>query len=45
MIIKVNQATLPLLFVHYCSTHHFKQPQPMCCAMRAQDEDQPKRSK
>jgi hypothetical protein len=45
MIITVNQATLPLFFVHYCSTHLFKQPQPKCRAMDARDEDQPEQSK
>lgn len=45
MITHLNQAILPLLFVHYRSTDSFKQPQPMCCAMRDRDEDQPKQSK
>jgi len=45
MIINANQATLPLLFVHYRSTYLFKQPQPMCRVMDMRDEDQPEQSK
>ncbi|MEO9029285.1 MAG: hypothetical protein ABI413_10750 [Ktedonobacteraceae bacterium] len=44
MIINVNQATLPHLFVHYPTTYLFKQPQTMCCAIDARDEDQSEQS-
>src|SRR6185503_2501936 len=45
MIITLNQATLPQLFVHYRFTDPSRRPCPMCCTMRDRDEDRPEPSK
>lgn len=45
MIITLNQATLPQLFVHYRFTDPSKQPCLMCNTMPDRDEDRPEPSK
>lgn len=45
MLITLNQATLPQLFVHYRFTDSSKQPCPMSSTMHDRDEDRPEPSK